>query len=106
MFAAASDGREDGRSDLVPFWIYPLEGGATIERTVPALPLSAEERRLEDLRRTVGAYRMVFGQPRQEDLVAFLNRQHPGNLEELGERLRIDLSPPDARPMERSVRAA
>jgi hypothetical protein len=104
MFAAASAGREAGRSDLVPFWIYPLEGGATIERTVPALPLSAEERRLEDLRRTVGAYRMVFGQPRQEDLVAFLNRQHPGNLEELGKRLRIDLSPPDAGPMEAVAR--
>jgi hypothetical protein len=94
MFTAAADGREEGRSDLVPYWIYPVEGGATIERTVPALPLSAESRRLEELRRTVGAYRMVFGQPRQEDLVAFLRQHHVGDLETLGERLRIDLTPP------------
>jgi hypothetical protein len=94
MFAAAEEGA-DG-SDLVPYWIYPVEGGATIERTVPALPLSSEVRQLDELRRTVAAYRMVFGQPRQEDLVAFLRRRHGVDVKRLGRMLRIDLAPPPA----------
>jgi hypothetical protein len=94
VFDAATDAREAAASDLVPYWIYPVEGGASIERTVPALPLSSDVRRLAELHRTVAAYRMVFGQPRQEDLVAFLRDRHDGDLEALSERLRIDLSPP------------
>jgi hypothetical protein len=94
VFDAATDARQEGASDLVPYWIYPVAGGASIERTVPALPLSSEVRRLAELHRTVAAYRMVFGQPRQEDLVAFLRLRHDRDLEALSERLRIDLSPP------------
>ena len=97
VFDAASDSRAAATSDLVPYWIYPVEDGASIERTVPALPLSSDVRRLAELHRTVAAYRMVFGQPRQQDLVAFLRHRHDGDLEELSERLRIDLSPPAAR---------
>ena len=43
--------------------------GATIERYVPALPLSKEASRYRRLRRTVGAYRSAIGQARQEDLL-------------------------------------
>jgi hypothetical protein len=96
VFDAAAEARDVGTSDLVPYWIYPVEGGANIERTVPALPLSSDVRRLAELHRTVAAYRMVFGQPRQEDLVAFLRDRHDGGLEALSERLRIDLTPPSS----------
>jgi len=66
---------EPGRgSDLSPFWVYPLEGGAAIERHVPTLPLSRESARLPALRRSLAVYRMVFGQPRQDDLVDYLVR--------------------------------
>jgi hypothetical protein len=89
--------RERGRdaSDLVPFWVYPVEGGAVIERHLVALPLSRDVGRMESLRRTLAVYRMVFGQSRQEDLISYLLTQVPENeIKQLIEDLRIDLRPP------------
>ena len=62
---------------------------------MPLIPLSREVERLERLKRSLAAYRMVFGQPRQEDLMAYL-RGHVDSIElaALSERLRIDLGPP------------
>ena len=57
-------------SDLVPYWLFP--GDAKIERHVPAMPFSREVERLHELRRSLAIYRMVFGQSRQEDLIAYL----------------------------------
>lgn len=65
--------------------MFPLEGGATIDRCVPAMPLSREAKQYEQLQTTLGAYRFVMGQPRQEDLIRYLGPDV--------ERLRIDLSP-------------
>lgn len=80
--------------DLIPYWIFQVEGGARIERYVPALPLSREIEKLEQLKRSLAAYRLVFGQPRQEDLVAFLStRMSAAEIEQLSAELRIDLSP-------------
>jgi hypothetical protein len=90
LFMAGKRDRGDGSSDLVPFWIYP-EGNARIERYVPALPLSRDRERLKELKKSLAIYRMVFGQSRQEDLVAFL-MNHLNN--EDMDKLRIDLSPP------------
>ena len=39
---AREDAREQGASEIIPFWIYPLDGGARIERHILALPLSRE----------------------------------------------------------------
>ena len=47
------------------------------QRHVPALPLSREAKQLPALRNSLAVYRMVFGQPRQDDLVEFLLRQMP-----------------------------
>ena len=89
--ACAEQGRD---SDLNPFWVYPVEGGASIERHVPALPLSRESARLPALRRSLAVYRMVFGQPRQDDLVDYLVRHiGPKRLAQASEELRIDLTP-------------
>ena len=60
-------------NDLVPYWVF--EGDAKIERHVPSLPLSREEGRLHDLSRSLALYRMVFGQPRQEELLEWLERK-------------------------------
>jgi hypothetical protein len=65
-----------------------------IERHVPTIPLSQDEQRYEDHRRSLAVYRMVFGQPRQEDLLAYLvDRVSPERLEELRPLLQIDLRP-------------
>lgn len=72
LFEAARKGRDPGVGDLVPYWIYLIKDGAQIERYVPALPLSREKERLVQLKRSLAAYRMVFGQPRQEDLIAYM----------------------------------
>ncbi len=70
MFLAAAEGREEGASDIVPSWVYA--GPAAIERYVPAMPLSSEVARYHRLQRTVGAYRLVIGQPRQGDLIRYV----------------------------------
>lgn len=94
MFDEARRTRAADSSDIVPFWVYPVDGGARIERHVPSLPLSREVERLAALRRTLVVYRMVFGQPRQDELLEYLLTQMP--VEEAQrwlELLRIDLSP-------------
>lgn len=94
MFEAAAATREAHHSEVVPYWVYPIEGGARIERYVPALPLSRDAQRLEELRRSLAAYRLVFGQPRQDDLMAFLQeRFDPDEIQRLLDELAIDLTP-------------
>lgn len=95
LFEAARRESPDG-GGLVPYWMFPLAEGAHIERHVPALPLSWDASQLVALKQSLAVYRMVFGQPRQDDLVAFLlKRCSPKVLEEIRPLLRIDLS---ARP--------
>lgn len=84
-------------NDMVPFWISNPDEEYTykIYRHVPILPFSKEVNKLEYLKKTIGAYRMVFGQPRQEDLLNYIC-QYIGNQkseEELINELKIDLSP-------------
>ena len=82
-------------SGLVPYWIFPLKEGAHIERHVPALPLSRDASRFEALKRSLAIYRLVFGQPRQDDLLAFLQeRLGPDELAAIAPSLSIDLSAP------------
>lgn len=90
--AASGNGADRG---LSPYWMFPLQDGAFIERHVPNLPLSRDVQHLENLRRSLAVYRMVFGQPRQDDLMAFLlERVEPAVLEQRKASLRVDLSPP------------
>jgi hypothetical protein len=90
--------------DIVPYWVFPLEGGAQIERHVPALPLSRETHRLSELRRSLAVYRMVFGQARQEELVSYLLTRLPEPAVAAAiQRLRIDLSP---RPVQQTEDSA
>jgi len=105
MFDAARSERPPKGNDLWPYWIYPLEGGARIERHVPMLPLSREIERYARLRRSVALYRMVFGQPRQEDLLQFLLTHLPAEeAERQAAELRLDLSP--GRPVVAHMAAA
>lgn len=93
LFEAARNQYLNG-GGLVPYWLFPVEDGAYIERHVPALPLSRDKSRLEALKRSLAVYRMVFGQPRQDDLTTFLLEHcSPEMLREAEPLLRIDLSP-------------
>lgn len=84
MFDAAEAAEPEDSDGMSPFWLY--DGPAKIERYVPAMPLSRESRQYRRLQRTLGAYRSVMGQPRQDDLIKLM-----------GEGVdwpRIDLRPP------------
>jgi hypothetical protein len=98
-FEAASAARSEAATQMVPFWVYPEvtdpSRHSLIIREVPVLPLSKDVVTRQRLQRTLGAYRMVFGQPRQEDLIEYLL----GDLDaEAMERIRaaaaINLEPP------------
>ena len=79
MFELARSRRPVDANDLVPYWIYELEGGASFERHVPVLPYSKEEPHFRQLKRMLAVYRLVFGQPRQEDLLEYLVDRVGGN---------------------------
>jgi Helicase conserved C-terminal domain len=69
MFKQARSEAVSG-ADLIPYWIY--EGSVRVERRVPMLPFSREVTRLAWLKRSLTVYRLAFGQPRQDDLLEYL----------------------------------
>ncbi len=87
--AANAGGTADG---LVPFWIY--DGAARVERCVPMLPFSREIELLEALKKSVAAYRLAFGQPRQDDLLAYLTKLAETLPQAELDALQIRLNPP------------
>ena len=72
MFELAKSDRKPEANDLIPYWLYEVEGGARIERRVPVLAYSKDEARFHRLKKMLAVYRLVFGQPRQEDLLEYL----------------------------------
>ncbi len=96
LFARAAALRQASDDEMVPYWVFH-HGPAKIERLVPVLPLSKEAVTLPRLRRSLAAYRLAFGQPRQEELLEFLGTDRSeADLLTLAAKLRIDLSPPAA----------
>ena len=94
-FRLAEMNRKQSDSELVPFWVFPHNEGASIDRYVPALPLSRDVERFARLRNMLAIYRMVFGQPRQDELVTWLlERYGPKTVSEIAKEFRIDLEPP------------
>ena len=95
IFELTRQDRAEDQNDLVPFWIFELENGHNVDRHILALPLSRDREHLKNLHKTMVAYRMVLGQPRQEDLVQYLEDRLGVDLkpEDLL-KYRIDLSPP------------
>jgi hypothetical protein len=93
-FAEAKRGRLADENDLVPYWVYTAPNGATIERYVPCYPLSRDIERFKSLKDSLVLYRMVFGQPRQEELLSYLARVvPPERIPLLAEQLKISLAP-------------
>lgn len=86
LFARAEQDREDNQNDLVPFWLFEdMESAYKVERIVPMLPFSKESGRLDSLKRALAVYRMVFGQPRQEDLIHYLRTTEDGTFRQTAE---------------------
>ncbi len=88
---ADQSAREARDSDLVPHWI--ASGNCRVERYVPLLQYTREVEAYRRLKRQLAAYRVVFGQPRQEELIALLERAD-FSVDQL-QQLTIDLSPPN-----------
>ncbi|MFQ5486022.1 MAG: helicase-related protein, partial [Desulfobacterales bacterium] len=92
LFQIASQNKSKGHSDLIPYWIFE-EGSARVERRIPLLPYSKEVGKLKRLKQSLALYRMVFGQPRQEDLLFSLSQN--GNYESVNlDDWMISLQPP------------
>ncbi|MCA8928787.1 MAG: hypothetical protein KDC18_12005 [Alphaproteobacteria bacterium] len=74
LFGAAAEQVEDQVGGLILYWIYEGEGqgAARVERRVPMLLMSREVGQLKRLKRGLALYRLAFGQPRQEEMLAFL----------------------------------
>ena len=94
VFEAAAAEDDHGLGDLTPFWIYP--GDAQLQRRIMALPLSRDQGRWAQLQESLALYRLAFGQPRQEDMLAALQRRGISGRPERMAELRIDLRPPRA----------
>lgn len=93
MFDTAHRHRPDDLSDIVPYWVTP-DGETRVQRFVPALPLSSDRARAARLKQAVASYRLAFGQPRQDELLAYLEGEvHPDELERLAGELKIDIAP-------------
>lgn len=79
-------------SGLIPYWV--ASGPHKIERHVFSLPLSRDIGQHRALRRSLAVYRMVFGQPRQEDLMEWLlERLEEDERERLMKNMLINLRP-------------
>lgn len=76
--------------DMAPYWVYP--GPAQIERHVFPLPLSRDLARYEQMKKDLAMYRLTFGQPRQEDMLALLTST--GLAQRPTDQQTIDLRPP------------
>jgi hypothetical protein len=99
MFEQARSEAANG-TDLIPYWIY--EGSVRVERRVPILPFSREVTRLAWLKRSLTVYRLAFGQPRQDDLLEYLQAlvgsgMAAGDLADL--QIRLEPVAPDSAPL-------
>ena len=94
LFSRAAEDRKPGMNDLIPYWLFETDGGWSVERRVPILPLSREVAQLRRLKQMLAIYRLAFGQPRQEDLLSYLSDHTiKGEPENQNSAYRICLAP-------------
>jgi len=93
LFHIAAQRKSNGHSGLIPYWIFE-DGSARVERRIPLLPYSKEVGKLKRLKQGLALYRMVFGQPRQEDLLFSLSQNGNHESADLADWM-ISLQPPE-----------
>lgn len=80
-------------SEMIPYWClpenYPYQ--YQIERIVPMYPFSQDKAKYDRLINVLALYRLTLGQPRQEEMIAILQREDL-SVEQM-EELFFDLSP-------------
>ncbi|OGL41354.1 MAG: hypothetical protein A2161_20360, partial [Candidatus Schekmanbacteria bacterium RBG_13_48_7] len=82
LFDKGKEVRSSNLNDLYPYWVFDdVENPDRVERRVPMIPFSKEHSRLARLKNSLALYRLVFGQPCQEDLLNYLVRTTPENNE-------------------------
>ena len=94
LFAMAVAQRPADDGEMVPYWVFHRDRRRS-NAMCRSYRSAGRGGPAPKLRKTLAAYRLAFGQPRQEELVEFLGENLSD--EELA-RLRIDLSPPEASP--------
>lgn len=91
--AAVEERAGNGKCELIPFWHVEADK-YQIERIIPFYPFSRDRAKLSSLLKTFAIYRLVFGQPRQAELVEHLLTNIPDErISEIRKKLMIDLSP-------------
>ena len=99
FFKCAEEINTDDVSGIKPYWYLDNnklgEESTMIERFVPIHKYSKDQNKYDQLKATLGLYRLTFGQPRQEELVeAFKESQLTiEEIETLRKTLLINLSP-------------
>lgn len=93
LFSQAAARRMSG-TDLEPLWHVNCNS-PTLERVVPSVGFGAEQARLPQLLRVLSLYRLCFGQPRQEELLASLLKHEYSvdDIREIKRALIIELAP-------------
>ena len=91
VFEVATAGSDRNLGGLSLCWIYT--GDARLHRRIMALPLSRDEGQWARLQESLALYRLAFGQPRQEDMLATLQRRGVARNPERIAEMRIDLRP-------------
>ena len=85
---------QTGQCEMIPYWI--IEAGKNkIIRHVLTLPMGKDIQKYKSVKNTLVSYRLVFGQPRQEDLIEYLENVHENIIcdEKLLSRFLINLCP-------------
>ena len=92
-FAATREKYGADASEMIPFWCLPEDYPYKyqIERIVPMYPFSQDQLRYDRLINILALYRLTLGQPRQEEMIAILQREDL-SMEQM-EELFFDLSP-------------
>ncbi len=93
LFEAAVAEKQEGQSELIPFWCLGKNQRIKIERIIANYPVSIDEERYKRLIQVLSLYRLTMGQARQSELLEYVfdNFNHPEELRHFF----INLSPFD-----------
>lgn len=99
LFECGKELNAEDLSGIKPYWYLDSknneEKSTMIERFVPIHKYSKDQSKYEQLKATLGLYRLTFGQPRQEELIEAFKESHltTEEIETLRKTLLINLSP-------------
>lgn len=82
LFEAAVAEKQEGQSELIPFWCLGKNQRIKIERIIANYPVSIDEERYKRLIQVLSLYRLTMGQARQSELLEYVfdNFNHPEEL--------------------------